>query len=186
MRAIALTLGLALTAGGAAAGPSGYAGEETRAVKALSAEEVADLLAGRGMGLAKAAELNHHPGPMHALDLADELDLTPDQRAALEASRARMAEAARRLGAELVGEEQALDAAFAAASLTPADLAARTDRLGDLQGRLRAAHLLAHLETRAVLDDEQVGRYDRLRGYVAGDSPEAHGQGHGPAHDRPR
>ena len=33
---------------------SPYAGQEDRTVKALSAQEVADYLAGRGMGLAKA------------------------------------------------------------------------------------------------------------------------------------
>ena len=35
-----------------------YAGMQTRQIKALSAEQIADLKAGRGMGLAMAAELN--------------------------------------------------------------------------------------------------------------------------------
>jgi hypothetical protein len=34
-----------------------YAGHETRPIKALSDREIADLKAGRGMGLALAAEL---------------------------------------------------------------------------------------------------------------------------------
>ncbi|WP_112664040.1 hypothetical protein [Microvirga flavescens] len=41
---------------------SSYAGLETRAVKALSDQQVADLRAGRGMGYALAAELNGYPG----------------------------------------------------------------------------------------------------------------------------
>lgn len=46
-----------------------YAGQETREIKALSPDEVAAHLEGRGMGFAKAAELNHYPGPKHVLDL---------------------------------------------------------------------------------------------------------------------
>jgi hypothetical protein len=44
---------------------SPYAGEQGRAIKALSQKEVSDLLDGAGMGYAKAAELNRYPGPMH-------------------------------------------------------------------------------------------------------------------------
>ena len=37
------------------------------------------------MGLALAAELNGYPGPMHAIELADRLELSPEQRARLRA-----------------------------------------------------------------------------------------------------
>jgi hypothetical protein len=37
-----------------------------------------------------------------------------------------------------------------------------------VQGELRAAHLLAHLETRQLLTESQVAEYDRLRGYASG------------------
>ena len=40
-----------------------YAGMQARPVKALSEQQMADLQAGRGMGLALAAELNGYPGP---------------------------------------------------------------------------------------------------------------------------
>src|SRR5215475_1130417 len=53
-----------------------YAGFEQRPIKALSEQEVDDLRAGRGMGLALAAELNGYPGPSHVLELADRLDLS--------------------------------------------------------------------------------------------------------------
>ena len=46
-----------------------YAGMDTRAIKTLSDKDIADLNAGRGMGLALAAELNGYPGPSHALSL---------------------------------------------------------------------------------------------------------------------
>jgi hypothetical protein len=57
---------------------SAYAGLETRDIKALSAQQLADLQAGRGMGLAIAAELNGYPGPLHVFELADSLGLSPD------------------------------------------------------------------------------------------------------------
>ena len=57
-----------------------YAGLEHRPIKALSQQQVDDLRAGRGMGLALAAELNGYPGPSHVLELGDRIDLTADQR----------------------------------------------------------------------------------------------------------
>src|SRR6266513_2757863 len=61
-------------------GQSPYAGMQQRPVKALSDQQLADLQAGRGMGLALAGELNGYPGPSHVLELADQLDLSSDQR----------------------------------------------------------------------------------------------------------
>ena len=52
-----------------------------REVKALSAEQMTALAAGRGMGSALAAELNGYPGPLHVLELADPLGLSEGQRA---------------------------------------------------------------------------------------------------------
>jgi hypothetical protein len=169
----------------ASAQHSGYAGQETRAIKALFEREVADLLAGRGMGMALPAELNRYPGPAHVLELRDRLGLAPDQEAAVRAAFARMEAEAKRLGAELVERERALDRAFAEGSITPDGLRAMTAAIGDLQGRLRAVHLAAHVETRAALTDAQVRAYDALRGYSrAEDAPERHGGGaHG--HGRP-
>ena len=40
-----------------------YAGLQQRAVKALNDQQISDLRAGRGMGLALAGELNGYPGP---------------------------------------------------------------------------------------------------------------------------
>jgi hypothetical protein len=65
----------------AAQSPRPYAGMQARAIKALSAEQIADLNAGRGMSLALAAELNGYSGPRHVLELGDQLGLTDQQRA---------------------------------------------------------------------------------------------------------
>src|SRR5882724_3029275 len=61
-----------------------YSGMQSRPIKALSDQQVADLKAGRGMGLALAAELNGYPGPSHLLELSDKLNLSTDQRAAIQ------------------------------------------------------------------------------------------------------
>ena len=69
-----------------------YGGLETRPIKALSEQQIADLKAGRGMGMALAAERNGYPGPLHVLELADQLGLTPAQRARMAELVAAMAE----------------------------------------------------------------------------------------------
>src|SRR5256885_6759518 len=61
-------------------GHSPYAGLENRATKALSEQQLVDLRAGRGMGLALAAELNGYPGPLHVLELGEQLMLSAEQR----------------------------------------------------------------------------------------------------------
>ena len=58
---------------------SPYAGQQARDIKALSPDEIQGYLTGQGMGLAKAAELNGYPGPLHVLELAAELKLTEEQ-----------------------------------------------------------------------------------------------------------
>ena len=62
-----------------------YAGLESRAIKALSPQQIADLREGRGMGLALPAELNGYPGPMHVLEQADALGLSEAQRGGTQA-----------------------------------------------------------------------------------------------------
>ena len=142
-----------------------YAGLEKRQIKALSNEQIGDLHAGRGMSLALAAELNGYPGPLHALELAEPLALTPEQRARTEALFADMKRAASALGARLVESERRLDSLFASGAATAAGVAAATAETASLQGELRALHLNYHLEMKKVLSPEQVARYGDLRGY---------------------
>ncbi len=160
---------LILAAGSAAAQTSPYAGEQERSLKALSEEEVRGYLAGEGMGFAKAAELNHYPGPKHVLAMAAELKLTPEQAARAQEIFARMQREASELGRKMVEKEGELDRAFSAGKAEEAAVSALTLEIGDLLGRLRHAHLRAHLEMRAVLAPAQVEAYDRLRGFGAGE-----------------
>jgi len=142
-----------------------YAGHETREIKALSQEEVDGLLAGEGLGYALAAELNRYPGPRHTLALADSLELTPEQRAGVEAIELVMRERAVALGRQIVEAERDLDRLFASGSADAASVEEGTLKIARLEAGLRAAHLIAHLETRDVLTEGQVATYVRLRGY---------------------
>jgi Spy/CpxP family protein refolding chaperone len=166
--------GCALTLPVRADNPSPYAGQQIRTIKALSAEEIAGLLKGDGLGFAKAAELNGYPGPRHLLDLGDRLKLTAEQRQQVQAIFDRMSAAAKPLGAEAVDRERRLDQLFQTGAITPEQLATETAAIGDLQGRLRAVHLAAHLETRALLNPDQLALYRQLRGYGSPDTTHHH------------
>jgi Spy/CpxP family protein refolding chaperone len=146
---------------------SPYAGQQGSEVKALSDGEMTALREGMGMGLAKPAELNHYPGPRHVLDMAEALSLTPAQTKELTAIYDRMHGAAVVLGGQIIAKEKALDDEFASGTIDKSRLADLTSRIGALQAALRAVHLSAHLETKALLTPEQVARYDSLRGYAA-------------------
>ena len=132
-----LVLVLAL-AGPAAAQTSGYSGQHGREIKALSAEETADLLAGRGMGVARAAELNHFPGPAHVLELREQLGLSAGQIRGVQDSFDRMSAAARPLGVQIVAAERRLDEAFASGAIDPARSATRRSTSSDASGSSRS------------------------------------------------
>jgi len=153
---------------------SPYAGQEARTIKALSDEDIAALRKGEGMGMAKAAELNGYPGPMHVLTLAKQIELTDSQQRQVTAIFERMNAAAKSLGAELITHEQTLDELFAKGEITPDRLTAEMAVVAELQGRLRSVHLGAHLETRALLNPDQIARYEQFRGYGQPQGPTQH------------
>ncbi|QJR14841.1 Spy/CpxP family protein refolding chaperone [Usitatibacter palustris] len=154
---------LMLWVAGCATSP--YVGQEARTIKTLSEKETADLLAGAGMGLAKAAELNGYPGPMHVLELSSQLALSPSQLSAVEATLKTHKAEARALGMEVVTLEQELNRLFANKQASAAQVDALTERLAAASGRLRASHLKAHVTITSVLTPEQVAKYAELRGY---------------------
>lgn len=147
--------------------------QEVREIKALSDSDIADLLSGKGMGYAKVAELNGYPGPAHVLDLADKLDLSSAERRESQAIFDRMEASAKRLGADLVNAERALDEKFEKASIDEASLSDLVAEIGRIQSQLRTVHLNAHLELRRVLSERQVAEYMMLRGYRS-DGHESH------------
>jgi hypothetical protein len=201
VRSCAMACVSLLLLAGCAAVPQPYAGQDARDIRALSPQEIDQYRSGAGMGFARAAELNHFPGPLHALELADRLELSTAQRAAIrELMEAHRVEA-RAAGAQVIEAERSLDAMFRsgsdrstlmkssidvatltsstdAASLTSstdaatlassidaAMLASRVEAAARAQGAYRLTHLETHRRMRSILSDEQVARYDALRGY---------------------
>jgi hypothetical protein len=158
------------------AGP--YAGLETRPVKGLSDQQIADLRAGRGMGLALPAELNGYPGPLHVLDLADALGLSLPQRQRTKELFDAMKTETVTLGERLIELEADLDRLFATKAVQLATLDQATAAIGVIQGTLRAAHLGYHLAMTELLTPEQVRRYGELRGYAGAYDQQGHGHNH--------
>ncbi len=157
---------LSLLSGLVSADPaSPYAGQEQREIKSLSSQEIDAYLAGKGMGLAKAAELNGYPGPAHVLELAGPLELSAEQKARTQELFTRMQKKAIGLGRQLIDEEQKLDKLFASRTVTPDTLNASLERIGTLQAQLRQAHLEAHLTQTQILSATQIAKYVELRGY---------------------
>jgi Spy/CpxP family protein refolding chaperone len=152
---------------------SPYTGQEAQPIKALSEDDIQALRDGRGMGLAKAAELNHYPGPLHVLELAAPLHLSDTQRAETQKIYDQMRQEAMRLGQLIVAEEQDLNRLFATQEVNSVSLRAVISEIARLQGDLRLVHLQAHVDMQRLLSAEQIAAYEGLRGYSAGGRTEA-------------
>lgn len=149
---------------------SPYAGQEFRAVKSLSQQEIRALRRGDGMGFAKVAELNHFPGPRHVLDSAEELDLTPAQLTGTQSLYEEMRRDAVALGNKIIAAESRLNREFEQASISPESLETALLEIGRLRAELRYVHLRAHLSQRRLLERGQVKLYDAIRGYRAAEN----------------
>ena len=171
---VTLSVAAMMLAFGSAVAQTPYAGMQTRSIKALSDQQIADLRAGRGMGLALAAELNGYPGPSHLLELADRLGLSDPQRSSARNMFEAMKAETIPIGERLIAEEAALDRLFADHVITPEKLTAATAEIGLTQAELRAAHLRYHLSTVAMLEPSQIQQYSVLRGYDNGGSRKHH------------
>ena len=169
---VAILAGLSSNALAQSAQP--YSGMQNRPIKALSDQQVADLKAGRGMGLALAAELNGYPGPSHLIELSDQLGLTSIQLSNLKGMFDAMRSETIPIGEELVAQEEELDRLFAENVISEQQLKAATENIGETQARLRNVHLRYHLRTRALLQPSQIRRYAELRGYGADQAPVHH------------
>jgi hypothetical protein len=151
-----------------------YAGMHLRAVKALSDQQIADLAAGRGMGLALAGELNGYPGPAHVIELADRLALSQDQRERIQRLFDSMKAEAVPLGSNLIALEAELERLFASRSVTTASLKAATAAIAATQGELRETHLEYHILAAEILGDDQMQKYAVMRGYTWQNADQTH------------
>ena len=145
---------------------SHYAGQEKREIKALSDEDIKNLQEGNGMGFAKVAELNGFPGPKHILENEAELNLSKEQKQAVEKSFNEMKTQAKELGGKVIEKEKQFDVLFQQNKIENAEmLRSKTEEIAKLKGDLRSVHLAAHLEMKKVLSSEQIEQYKKLRGY---------------------
>lgn len=146
--------------------PSPYAGMETRAIKSLSESDIDQLKRGAGWKLALPAELNGVPGPAHLLELKDEIGLSADQVAKIEAIYAAMKTEAIAAGENLIAAEAEIDNAFGEGTIDEQQLRLLIDRSEAARADLRFIHLSRHLLTPPLLTDRQIESYKVLRGYA--------------------
>ena len=152
----------------ALAGSQPYAGQQWRSIKALSAKEIQDYRKGAGLGMAKAAELNHYPGPIHVLEFAEQLGLSIKQKKKIETLYKHMKADAVPLGNKIIALEYELNQLFATEKIQKQSLKKLVGNIAQHKGRLRNVHLRVHLKTKPLLTLKQLVHYDRLRGYGNG------------------
>jgi hypothetical protein len=159
---------------------SKYAGEEKREIKSLSDTDIEELQNGRGWGLAKAAELNGVPGPVHLLEMRAEIGLNAQQIQAIEDLYQKMKQKAIPLGLKLIELERKLNHHFADRTMTDEMLRQNLDAIAEVYRQLRYVHLSAHLKTPDILEPEQIAFYNKLRGYSSDNPCENVPKGHDP------
>ena len=159
---------------------SKYVGQEAREIKTLSKEDMNELRTGKGWGLAKAAELNGVPGPVHLLEMKSEIQLSGEQIERIEVLYDEMKERAVPLGLQLIDLEGELNEAFATRKIDEKRLKNILGRISDVYEKLRFTHLSAHLKTPDILTDSQMKLYNELRGYSSADPCESVPEGHDP------
>ena len=157
---------------------SPYSDQLTSPIRGLSAQEVDNLLNGRGAGYARTAELNSYPGPLHIIELQDQIEVSNEQLQQIEFVFQEMKAEAKALGEDIVEREQELSTAFASHQINPSELQTQTQRLAELYGKLRATHLEAHLAVTPLLSPEQIAAYNNLRGYTGEKATHEHHHKH--------
>ena len=148
---------------------SKYQGEELRKIKTLSKDDISELQKGAGWGLAKAAELNGYPGPLHILQMESEISLTPTQKSKVQALYRDMNAQAVVLGKKLIDLEGKLNTAFSEQNIDSKSLEKHVAAIEGIRSSLRFLHLSAHLKTPDILTEAQITLYNRLRGYSSND-----------------
>lgn len=159
---------------------SPYAGQEQREIKTLATDDINDLQNGRGWGLAKAAELNGFPGPIHILQMKREIHLNKEQEQKIIELYEKMKQQAIPLGNRLIQLEKELNQLFANKLITDDLLREKLDTIMDVRKQLRFVHLSAHLQTPSILTSQQVEQYNQLRGYKELDPCKQIPKGHNP------
>ena len=134
-----------------------------QAAEACSAEFDQVVGEGRGFGLAFAADQNGYPGPMHVLELKDQLKLTADQEAKAQALVQAMFAESKPKSARLLEAEAKLKRLFADRAADDAAVRAAVGEVERARSEVRLVHLLTHLKTRDLLTEDQRRLYHEAR-----------------------
>jgi Spy/CpxP family protein refolding chaperone len=113
--------------------------------------------------MAFVADQNGYPGPLHVLELKEELGLTPAQEARMRTLFDAMRAEARARAARLAAAEARLRALFAGGAADAAGVRAAVADAERARAEVRLVHLLTHLEARDVLSEAQRRTYQHLR-----------------------
>jgi len=160
---------------------SKYVGQEGRAIKSLSPDDIAELRRGGGWGLARAAELNGVPGPAHLLEMKDEIPLTDAQVSTITKIYEGMKTQAIKQGERLITLERELEGHFQSRTITDMILRSSLEAIAGARKELRYIHLATHLQTPEILSPDQIDKYNALRGYSNPDPCANIPKGHDPA-----
>jgi hypothetical protein len=106
--------------------PGPYAGQQNNSVRGLTEAEIANLREARGMGLARPADINGYPGPVHVIELSDALSLTTEQRDTVAMLYQQMRAEAIPIGEQILAQYGALESSFHERTVT-VDALARLD-----------------------------------------------------------
>jgi len=160
---------------------SKYTGQEKQTIKSLSPDDVAELKRGGGWGLAKAAELNGIPGPIHLLEMKDEILLTDLQIKKITKIYEGMRVRAIEQGERFIALEQELENHFQDRTINDVILRRSLEAIAEARKELRYIHLATHLQTPEILSSGQINKYNALRGYSGTDPCVNMPKGHDPA-----
>jgi Spy/CpxP family protein refolding chaperone len=130
-----------------------------------------NIASGRGFGMAFVADQNGYPGPLHVLELKDELKLTTEQESKIQALLAAMFAESKPKGARLLEAEAKLRQLFASGHADEASVRAAAGEVEQARTDLRLVHLTFHLKTRDLLTDEQRRVYHEARWSAPADGP---------------
>ncbi len=134
---------------------------------AVTHDDVQAYLTAKGMGMARAAEREGVPGPFHALAMAHELALSPQQMTHTRAVFNRMEAQSSQIGRQIIEQERRLDQLLNDPLSTARSREQALQRVGQLHRELRQVHQDAHESQRAILTSEQLARYRSLRAQAA-------------------
>lgn len=99
------------------------------------------------------------------LELANELELTEEQKMATENIFDKMKSEAVKKGEKVISIEEEFHELIISGKAAKEAVMKMSAEIGQLRGELRAVHLTAHLRMMEIMNQEQIHRYMQLRDY---------------------